>query len=66
MIIFNLIEILILKVILNSTEWEITLHLHDFDESWMRYDLGRCSYVFIPNSLFKGVIFILGRSVEFF
>ena len=66
MIIFNLIEILILKVILNSTEWEITLHLHDFDESWMRYDLGRCSYVFIPNSLFKGVIFILGRSVEIF
>ena len=24
---------------MNSTEWEITLHLTDFDESWMRYAL---------------------------
>ena len=22
---------------MNSTEWEITVHLHDFDEFWMRY-----------------------------
>ena len=28
------------KVILNSTEWEITINLHAFDESWMRYALG--------------------------
>ena len=26
---------------MNSTEWEITLHLHDFDEFWMRYAIGR-------------------------
>ena len=31
------------KVILNSTEWEITIYLHDFDELWMRYGLGRSS-----------------------
>ena len=29
-----------IKVIVNSQEWEITLHLHEFDESWMRYALG--------------------------
>ena len=28
---------------MNSTEWEITLHLHDFDESWMRYASGNGS-----------------------
>ena len=28
---------------MNSTEWEITIYLHDFDESWMRYGLGRGS-----------------------
>ena len=32
-----------IKVIVNSPEWEITLHLHEFDESWMRYALGRGS-----------------------
>ena len=32
-----------IKVIVNSTEWEITLHLHEFRQSWMRYALGRGS-----------------------
>ena len=32
-----------IKVIVNSPEWEITLLLHEFDESWMRYALGRGS-----------------------
>ena len=34
---------IVLKVIVNLTEWEITLHLNEFDESWMRYQLGRVS-----------------------
>ena len=29
------------KVIVNAPEWEITLYLHEFDELWMRYTLGR-------------------------
>ena len=29
------------KVIVNSTEWEITVDMHEFDESWMRYEVGR-------------------------
>ena len=41
-----------IKVILNSTEWEVTLHLEDFDESWMRYVLGRGSYTIVLNSRF--------------
>ena len=32
-----------IKVIVNSTEWEITVHLHEFDESWMHYAIGRVS-----------------------
>ena len=32
-----------IKVIVNSAEWEITLHLHEFRQSWMRYALGRGS-----------------------
>ena len=28
---------------MNSTEWEITLYLHEFDEFWMRYASGRDS-----------------------
>ena len=30
-----------IKVFMSSTEWEITLHLHDFDEFWKRYALGK-------------------------
>ena len=30
-----------LKIIVNSTEWEITVDMHEFDESWMRYEVGR-------------------------
>ena len=30
-----------IQVIVNSTEWEITLNLHDFDEFWMRNAIGR-------------------------
>ena len=31
------------KVIVDSPEWEITLLLHEFDESWMRYAIGKGS-----------------------
>ena len=30
-----------IKVIVNSTEWEITIHSHDFEEFWMSYATGR-------------------------
>ena len=33
-----------IKIIVNSTEWEMTINLHEFDESWMRYAIGRVSY----------------------
>ena len=38
---------------MNSTEWEITLYMHDFDESWMRYGLGRGSDIKILKSRFQ-------------
>ena len=38
---------------MNSIEWEITLHLHDFDESWKRYEVGKGSDIVILNSRFK-------------
>ena len=28
---------------MNSTEWEIKLHFHDFDEFWKYYTLGKGS-----------------------
>ena len=37
---------------MDSPEWEITLYLHEFDESWMRYALGRGSDQIIRKSLF--------------
>ena len=43
---------------MNSTEWEITVHLHDFDEFWMRYAAGRSSDIVIFNSHFQDVISI--------
>ena len=43
---------------MNSTEWEMTLHLHDFDEFWMRYAAGKGLDIVIPNSRFKDVISI--------
>ena len=32
------------KVIVNSTEWEMILELHEFDKPWMRYALGTDSH----------------------
>ena len=43
---------------MNSTEWEITLHLHDYDEFWMHYATGRGSDKVILNSNFQDIIFI--------
>ena len=43
-----------IKIILNSTEWNITLHLHDFDQSWMRYALGKGSDIIILDTHFSG------------
>ena len=37
---------------MNSPEWEITLYLHEFDESWMRYALGKGSDKSIRKLLF--------------
>ena len=31
------------KVIVNSTEWEMSLEFHEFDQPWMRYALGKDS-----------------------
>ena len=36
-------ESYLIKVIVNSTEWEIKLHFHDFDEFWKYYTLGKGS-----------------------
>ena len=47
------------KVIVNSPEWEITLHLHEFDESWMRYILGRSSDRIIMISNFLRFHFLM-------
>ena len=47
-----------IKVIVNSTEWEITVHLHDFDEFWMRYATGMGSDIVILNSRFWHVMSI--------
>ena len=47
-----------IKVIVNSTEWEITIHLHDFDEFWMSYATGRGLNMVIFNSHFQDVISI--------
>ena len=33
-----------IKVIVNSTEWEMTLDFHGFDQPWMRYALGEDFY----------------------
>ena len=30
----------IFKAIMNTTEWELTLDLHEFDEPWMRFAQG--------------------------
>ena len=43
---------------MNSTEWEITLHLHDFDEFWMRYTSGKSSDIVFLNSSFQDNISI--------
>ena len=32
---------LLFQVVINSTEWELILDLHDFDEPWMRFARGR-------------------------
>ena len=32
------------KVIVNSTEWEMILEFHEFDQPWMRYALGKDSH----------------------
>ena len=48
-----------IKVIVNSTEWEITVHLHEFDESWMRYAIGRVPDIVILLSGFHDVIFTM-------
>ena len=32
--------ILQIKIIVNSTEWEMSLEFHDFEQPWMRYALG--------------------------
>ena len=41
---------------MNTTEWEITVHLHDFDEFWMRYAKGKGSDTVIFNSHFQNVV----------
>ena len=51
-----------IKVIVNSTEWEITVHLHEFDESWMRYTIGRVSDIEFKFSLCH--FHYVNRSVE--
>ena len=43
---------------MNSTEWEITVHLNDFDEIWMRYATGMGSDIVILNSRFGHVMSI--------
>ena len=47
---------------MNSTEWEITIHLQEFDESWIRDASGRGSDIIILNSRFY---FIRVINVEF-
>ena len=32
------------KAIVNSTEWEMILEFHEFDQPWMRYALGKDSH----------------------
>ena len=44
-----------LKIIVNSTEWEITVDMHEFDESWMRYVVGRVSDINNPEFMFHDV-----------
>ena len=51
-----------IKIIVNSTEWEITVHLHEFDESWMRYTIGRVSDIEFKFSLCH--FHYVNRSVE--
>ena len=48
--------VILIKIILNSTEWEITLHLYEFDDSWMRYAKGRRSTRIILNLLLQNYI----------
>ena len=49
----------------NSTEWKITVHLDEFDESWMRYSLGRGSDKIILNTHFPSChIYFAETSVE--
>ena len=45
-------------MIMNSTEWEITLNLYEFDELWMRYAKGWGS-TGIKLTLFVSKDFIL-------
>ena len=52
-----------IKIILNSTEWNITLHLHDFDQSWMRYALGKGSDIIILDTHFSGYHIIYSYSL---
>ena len=42
--------VIVIKIILNSTEWEITLHLYEFDDLWMRYAKGKRSTRIILKS----------------
>ena len=41
------------KVIVNSTEWDITVDMHEFDESWMRYVVGRVLDINNPEFMFS-------------
>ena len=41
------------KVIVNSTEWEMTIDMHEFDESWMRYVVGRVLDINNPEFMFS-------------
>ena len=50
--------VILIKIILNSTEWEITLHLYEFADSWMRYGKGKRSTRIILNLLLQNYILI--------
>ena len=42
------------KAIVNTTEWELTLDLHEFDEPWMRFAKGT-----VYKRAFSFMIYIL-------
>ena len=55
-----------IQVILNSTEWEITVHLYDFDEFWMSYATGKGSDEIILNLHFQAILAVLRNDSEIF